>query len=549
MSRSNETPAPGQRMINALARMHVDVHGVKLQMNGAHRTEWIKAFAEQIEREFSPVTAQLFGEMLESDHLPPGLRATIEQAIDPTRQVDAIANLILSLASGITQLGALSAPFAQKYVNEIWADHAVVPLPLPVIVGAYLQNAIEDVDARDMAAAQGYSSTAFASAVQSELRPPPLTTLLTLWRRGVDLPESLTDAATRVGVDQSYVPVLEKYAVGPMSAEQAVLGVVQNHLDEASARALLKANGVDPSYYDVLYQNAGRPPGPGQMIDAWNRGNVDQATVEQAIRESDIKNKYVPVLTSLREHLLPQKTIVAGVHQNVIPADVALANLLKLGISAQNAHYLILEGQNRATAAAHHLSTSQIESAYEDGQIDRAQAQTHLVALGYVDADATFMLDLVDVKWEQRIHNATIARVKALYLSGTVDRNVASTDLDAASVSPAHRDLYLKEWDLVRQTPTRHLSEAQAASAYRKGFIAETDFRARLTAMGYAPADVALIVALNPAHLTEAQAIAAYVAGVIDETELRERLTAFGLPKADQDILIADHPAIPPAGG
>lgn len=542
----------GSKLIAQLARMHVAVHGEKLLMSGAYRNEWIKAFAEDFEQEFAPITAQLYGEMLESEHLPPGLRATIEQAIDPTRQVDAVANLVLSLASGITQLGALSAPFAQKYVNEIWADHTVLPLPLPVIVGAYLQNAIEDGDARDMAAAQGYSSAAFTSAVQSELHPPGLEALLTMWRRGISIPDALGDALARVGVDEGYLGALEQIAVGPMSSEQAVLGVVQNHLDEASARTILKANGTDPANYQVLYDNAGRPPGPMEMLGAWNRGvpGVSQATVEQAIRESDIKNKYVPVIVGLREHLLPQKTIVAAVHQGVIADGPALAKLLQLGISAENAGILIAEGHNNKVAAHKGVSVSQIETAYEDGSITRAAAESMLVALNYAAADATFILDLVDTKWQQQLHAATIARVKALYLARHIERGTASNDLDAAGVTPAHRDLYLAQWDLVRATPTRTLTESQAASAYRKLMISQTQFRARLSALGYVDTDVDLIVQLNPVKITQAQALKAYKEDVITEAQFRERLQEMGLGTGEQDIIIATNPKIPttPAG-
>lgn len=548
------TPEPervplGRKLIDALALKDVNVHGEKLRMTGAHKSQWTTAFLEELERELAPFVGPLNERLLDNDDLPDALRALLIEGGTPEHQIGTIIEGFIVLATLPFTLGALAAPWIQKTLNTEWSLNPFVPLSPQEAAVAVNKGHLTFSEGWIRAVNSGMAESEFQTLVDATGNPPGIETLMAMLRRGI------IDASRFViGVEQSNLRLewageLEQLVQGPPSPQAAILGVVQNHLDEASARTIMKQNGLDPSYYPWLYANTGRPPGPMQMIDAWNRGATDQATVEQAIRESDIKDKYVPTIIALREHLLPQKTVVAGVHQGVITADEALPLLLKLGISPTNAHYLILEGQNRATAASHHLSTSQIETAYEDGSIDRPTAQARLTGLGYVAADATFMLDLVDVKWEQRLHAATISRVRALYLNGTLTRTQASADLDAAQVTPAHRDLYLKEWDLVRSTPTRHLTEAQAASAYRKGLIGVADFRARLVAMGFAPTDVDLVVQLNPVHITEAQAIAAYVAGTITEAQLRARLAEMGLATGEQDILIADHPRITPTGG
>lgn len=542
----------GSRLIAQLARMHVAVHGETMLMTGAYRKEWIKAFAEDFEREFAPINAQMFAPMLESEHLPPGLRATIEQAIGPTRQVDALENLVLSVASAITQLGALSAPFAQNHVNKIWSEHAFVPLPLPVIAQAMVRGWYSEAQGELYASQSGYNAEAIQVAKATLLTPAPPGEQLTFLRRGIIDAAGVRDNLSRSGIEDFSVDAYLKLVTGPPSPEAAILGVVQNHLDEGSARAIMRENGLDDSAYPWLYANMGRPPGPMEMINAWNRGvpGVSQATVEQAIRESDIKDKYVSVIVGLREHLLPQKTIVAAVHQGVLDDGRATAKLLQIGISAENAAVLIAEGHNNKVAAHKTASVSQIEQAYEEGAITRAAAETMLEALNYQATDATFILDLVDARWQQQLHTATVARVKSLYLARHISRQVASNDLDSAGVTPAHRDLYLQQWDLVLSTPTRTLSESQAASAYRKLMISETEFRARLNALGYVAADVDLIVQLNPAKITQAQALKAWKEDVITDAQFRERLHEMGLAPAEQDIIIATNPKIPlpPAG-
>lgn len=552
MDDQSERAPIGSRLIERLARMHVGVRGETVRIEGAYKDDWVTAWMERGERELAPAIADLLGHIGAHESTPDRLKRLISRGSSPTHQFDFLQNLILNAIAVVTQLGAITAPFAQDELNKLWADHLNVPLPLPVLLAARLQGTLSADEAHTQASYQGYAVDNVEAAFLSQFRPPAAEVLLTMQRRGIDIPGGLADGLGRLGVDALYVPGITALLKGPPSSEQAILGVVQNHLDEASARAILNENGIDEKYYPWLYENAGRPPGPQEMLGAWNRGvaGVDQSTVEQSIREGDIKNKYISVLVGLREHLLPQKTIVAGVHQGVIPDDRALAKLKQLGISDENAGYLIAEGHNNKVATHKNVSVSQIETAYEDGSITRAAAQSMLVALNYLAADADFVLNLVDVKWQQTLHTATVARVKSLYLAHKIERTTASSDLDAAGVTAAHRDLYLQQWDLVRGTPTKTLTESQIANAYKRLIISQAQFRARLTALGYATDDVDLIVQLTPLRLTQAQVLKARATSVITEAQARERFTEMGLSTADIDVIFASNPVIgaPPGG-
>lgn len=488
----------GRRLIDALALKDVSVRGHTLRMEGAYRADWLKSFMEDLERESAPHLRTLYAQLLAEPATPDNIKTLLKQAGSPTNQIDLIFNVLGYAIGLVTHIGTLTEPLLQSSVNAMWAAHATRPLTPDELAVIVTKGYMDVGDAAAQALQSGIDGTKFATLVAATGETPGPMDMLAMWRRGI-----LTDARLDQGIAESRLKVewsgaLKEYAYGPPSAASAILGNVQNHLDEASARRIVQQNGIDPANYDWLYENAGRPPGAMQMVDLWNRGAVDEATVVQAIRESDIKDKYISAFLALRQHLLPQKTVVAGVHQGVISDEIALDHLLKLGISAQDAGFLIAEGHNEKVATHKQLSASQIETAYQDGSLTREQASTHLVTLGYIAADAEFILDLIDVQWQQALHNATVTRIKSLYLAHHIDRNTASADLDSAKVTPAHRDLYLQLWDVVRTTPTKTLTEAQAASAYKKGLITESAFRSRLVAMGYPTVDVDLLVELNP---------------------------------------------------
>lgn len=497
---AEETPRRsfGHKMVDAIHEARVRSRAAELPLEHDARAAWLTALAERHEREMAPTTKALYAELLELDELPAGFRTLIEQATEPTHVVDFLLNIILTVAGAAANAGAITQPYVQRAVNASWKRHPDRPLDPEELAVAVVKGWRAFDEAYDGAAESGISEADFETLVDSTGEPPGVMDMLAMHRRGIIDQATLLKGIRESRLKLEWAAPVEAYAYGPPSAASAILGAVQNHLDDATARKIVQQNGIAPENYDWLYQNAGRPPGVMQMIDAMHRGAFGWDVVDQAIRESDIKNKYIPAYHSLGEHLLPQKTVVAGVHQGVITDAKALELLLKLGISPENAGYLIQEGHNNKTAAHKQLSVSQISIAYEEGALSRDQARTHLIDLNYQSADADFVLDLVDIKWAQALHSATITRIRSLYLGHHLDRSTASADLDSAGVTPAHRDAYLRLWDIVRTTPTRTLTEAQLASAYKKGLITEQVFRSRLTAMGYPEADVDLLVLLNP---------------------------------------------------
>lgn len=544
MADHSERAPLGRRIIDHLALKDVGVAEATAQIRTAHKDAWLTGWLERFEREMAPFVGPLHEHLLANDELPPALRTLLTEAADPGHQIAGIIQTFIVLASLPFTLGSLAAPWIQNVLNTEWSQHTDIPLTPSELAVATIKGHIAQDAAASAAGMSGLNAERFNLLVAATGNPPGPETLLAMYRRNIIDGARLFDGIAQSNLRTEWVPDLINFATGPPSAAAAILGVVQNHLDEASARTILKENGIDDSYYPWLYANAGRPPGPMEMLGAWNRGLIAQSTVEQAIRESDVKDKYIPVLLGLREHLLPQKTIVAGVHQGVIPDDVALTDLLKLGISAQNAGYLIAEGHNNKVASHKTVSVSQIETAYQDGSITRAQAQAMLVALNYLAADADFILNLVDVKWQQSLHNATVSRVRALYVGHKIDRATAGTDLDAAGVSSAHRDLYLQQWDLVRATPTRTLTESQAATAYKRLIIGEAEFRSRLAALGYAADDVNVLVQLTPVKLTQAQVLKARATGVITDEQARARFRAMGLADTEIDVIFQSTPVI-----
>jgi len=547
MADGDEHRSFGHRVAALLARNAVDVRSETLRMEGAHKDQWLTAWMERTERELAPIVESLLGEMRDDPATPRRWRDLIARGTKPTHSVDFWLNALLTVFAGVAQIGALTAPFAQNEINTLWPDHALKPADIGSLAAAAQKRIMSLGDTGVQAAQQGYGAANWELMVDAGTPYPDPGALLTMFRRSQIDEGQLVEGLRRAGLVDAFVAAFQGLAYGPPSAQDAILGVVQNHLDETSAQLIMAANGVDPANYPWLYDNAGRPPGPMEMLSAWNRGvaGVDQSVVEQSVRESDIKDKYIDVIVGLREHLLPQKTIVAGVHQGVIDDATALAELLKLGISPQNAGFLIAEGHNTKTSAHKALSASQIETAYEDGSLTLAQAQSELEGLGYAAADATFILNLVDVKWQQALHNASVSRVRAEYVAGRITRTTASNDLDAIGVSAAHRDLYLTQWDIVAATPTRALTEAQALRAYRQGLITQAQFETRLAAMGLPAPDIALIVAMEPVHLTESQVVVAFAGGFVSEADTRARLTAMGYAPADINVLINEN--APPA--
>lgn len=357
-----------------------------------------------------------------------------------------------------------------------------------------LRGIIDEGTGRAIAAQSGVDAEDFDRLVLATGEPPGLESLLEAFRRGF-----IDDQRLRRGIRQSRVrdewtDTVERLRFSPMQTADAVEAVVRNYITPEQGKAIAEQNGLEPQHWQTLLLAHGRPPGHAQMLQLLNRGLVSEAQVDQAVRESDVKDKYVPMLRGLRWRIPAERLIVTMLQHGAISETRAHELLSKDGYEPDVAGAILRTGVAQRTAGHKAVALSQIVELFEGHAIDEAQARKMIEALGYPAADVPLLLEVANLKRELSWRNQAIGAVRAAFLARHVDASEAAAELGALGI-PAAQVAYLgRIWAVELRGRRKQLTEAQIVHGLRAGKITEADAHQRLVNIGYHAEDATFLI-------------------------------------------------------
>jgi hypothetical protein len=478
------------------ARLHPD----ELKRHALDRAAFVDAFEDHGRDMLAPFVEQIaslesvpefLGPLLTSMAGPEGFSAS-------TEIVAAVAAVIFVVIQRIAE------PMLQDLVNDTWHRFQAMPLSPPDVALNELRGGIYKGGGAGEASLSGVNPQRYAALLENTGEPPAIQEMLFLLRRGKVGAGDVEKAIRQSRVRDEWIGAVLDLTYGPPSSADAIGAAVRNLLSDGEAARIVAENGIDPANYDWLRASAGRPPGTEQMLQLLNRGVIDEGTVVQSIRESDIKDKYIGAILEMRRHLMPERTVVSAIGKGVFSRDEGIQHLLLLGFSPEDAAALASEASGTKVAAGKTLSVSLIVDGYKYGLETRSDAAGHLGELGYDTFESSFMLDVADAEVAHTEHVAAVHRVRTLFVGRHIDQGTARTDLIALGVPAAQADALLAVWVHEQAANVASLTKAELGRARKLGWLTDQQYLARVEALGYSPADAALLLSIavgasNPA--------------------------------------------------
>lgn len=413
------------------------------------------------------------------------------------------------------QRGLITSDIYIELLNHIGWDPQFVDYPF--LLGKMLPTpqelatlvtfgAIDQDQARNMAGQAGMDGTNFDLLVAGNGQPPSTEDLLFAYRRKIIDKARLLRGITQGPVRNEWFDVIESLGSVPMSTADAIDAAVQGHLTIPEAQTIAGQNGLLPAHFGPLYETAGSPPGAEAMVTYWRRGLMTEADVRQGLTETRLKPKYVNLILSTRNALLPMVTIREAYGHGTITHDRALILLGQHGYTAQDADAILATAAATKTATARKLTEAQAVELYEQGAITLDACRALLESLGYTRVEADELVHLADLNRQRTLVNAAVSRIRSAYVSRRISVDQAQADLDVLLIPGPQQDYLFALWNLELAADVKTLSLAQCGAALKKGIIGGDEFRARVSAMGYPDADVAILGALyGPAQAPTAR--------------------------------------------
>lgn len=389
----------------------------------------------------------------------------------------------------VTQFGAIPEPYAlaMRELKRI----ELLPADLALMV---LRGIISADDGAVVAERTGLDRGDFELLTLATGEPPAAESMNEALRRGFIDDAEYEKAIRQSRIRDEWIPTMKRLRFAPMATADAVEAVVRNYITGDKGKEIAEQNGLEPAHWPILLEAHGRPPGLGQMLELWNRGEASQAQVEQAIRESDIKDKYVPVLRGLRYKIPPPRQMIELAESGAMPLHRVHELLEKDGYEPDVAAAFLAAAGAKRTAKHKQVALATVEQLYEAHAIDRARAEALIKALGYDAGDIPLIIASADLKRELKARDTAISAIRAGYLARHVDQAEAAGLLSAAGVPSDQAHQLLGLWAIELRAHRRTLTEAQIIHGLRQGHLTKSDAQTRLERIGYDQADAQFLI-------------------------------------------------------
>lgn len=140
------------------------------------------------------------------------------------------------------------------------------------------------------------------------------------------------------------------------------------------------------------------------------------------------------------------------------------------------------------------LTRTDILRGYREGLIERTEANSYLLALGYDADSAAYYLDLEDLKQEQAKRDLSLATYKKLYVENILTKLETTAALANLEFGVREIELLYTLWDIEKAGNRRLPTMADLRRFLRKGIIDEGGYAAELAKAGYGPEYIAWYV-------------------------------------------------------
>jgi hypothetical protein len=256
------------------------------------------------------------------------------------------------------------------------------------------------------------------------------------------------------------------------------------------------------TFFDLMFDVAGRPPGPEMAarmahrgIIPWEGSGPATVTFQQAIAESDLKTKWTDALRIESAYVPPGSEVKQLYLHGAIDHAQAVTYLGMSGVDPDLAGAILYLAEQEYVAQDKALAKADIQTMYVMGEIDYSDALAQLDVIGFRGAVGEWILELANVKREQRILQRSVTKVTNEVVKGFLAPSVGAATLAGMGVAAAQVEWLTAEWDWQRTLERKQPSASQVAKAYQYAALTEPEAMAYLAWLGYAPFDAYIVLA------------------------------------------------------
>ncbi len=409
----------------------------------------------------------------------------------------------------------------QFVLNNLWSDNPELPLSPADLANAVVQG-IVGIDAGITGAAKtGVSSDNFEVQVQLTGMPPSLQDLFQMYRRQI-IPiggggyddNGNPNLSVELGIKQGrtkdmWIEAYTQLAHTWPQPDEFVSAAVREQVGYELAKDWAGKAGLDVTtelapgltFFDLMFDTSGRPPGPETAARMAHRGIIEwtgsgpaAVSFAQAIAESDLKTKWTPALRADSAYVPAVSEVKQLFLHGAIDNGQAVHYLAMNGVDEHLATAILYLAEQEYVAQDKSLAKADIQAMYVAGEVTYSEALSQLDVIGYRGTVGEWVLELANVKKEQRVLQRGVTQVTNEVVKGFVSSDTGAATLAGMGVPADQITWLVGEWAWERTLQRKQPSASQVAKAWQYGGLTESEAMAYLAWLGYPPFDAYILL-------------------------------------------------------
>lgn len=468
------------------------------------------AWLEGLEAHTTEFAGELLAKLAEQGDPPAEIAGMLAAIKDPSAQFGSLIQQFFIYGLMFQLAGTMLAPFTQQVSNNIWQANPDRPIPPPDIATGVVRGITPGVTADvplpqwaiDAAAESGFAQPMMQFLSDITGSPPDATSLFEMIRRGIISEDELVKGMRESDLRDSWIASMVKLRYVTPTPADLVRSAVQNQISYADASQLAGQLGLEPpayvndnpDWFRLLYDTYGRPPGPVEMGHAANRGltdwdgtGPDSVSFHQAISESDIKDKYIPLLQKLAVYYPPNGEIRTLLMHGGITEDQAVALWTANGVPTEIAHAYLHLAQVEQITQDKAIAKTDILTLVKEQAISDAQATELLGQIGFTDGNAATLILMAHYQYELEVLRRTVGQIGTLYTSHKINDAQARAGFQNLGLEVDQIDRLLNTLAAERAASVASPTATQVASGLFYGILDQATAERLLAQLGYQP--------------------------------------------------------------
>ncbi|MHC1629265.1 MAG: phage tail protein, partial [Candidatus Nezhaarchaeales archaeon] len=323
--------------------------------------------------------------------------------------------------------------------------------------------------------------------------------LLEAWRYGMLSEIELAERLARMGYPDEDIAIIELAALKPASESDIEEAYRRGIIDRETYRDYLSRLGYLDWAIDIKEELVWRDVSPSTLIEAWQRGYITYDELIDRLRAQGYTDDAANLYALTRSEDLSPSMLIRAYLRGLITYEECVNRLVGKGYSPDAAELYISLYSEDETSEERKLTKSEIIRLFTLGLINRDEAKSMLIDIGYSPESAEYLISLQEAKEESSIRELRIKAIMDDYRDNVISEEEARKRLLAIGVSPARIDALIDYYRArkERPPPLRRPSKSDILRAYKAGIIDIDTADILLEEIGYRdPFDRALLLTL-----------------------------------------------------